>query len=73
MKRKPAVRTRATRQRVHGEMLDSFDEELEMELDDGRMDQLLAELAGNPGSAPAAPGMDRRHYFKELFRLQVSW
>ncbi|MFD1120999.1 polyphosphate kinase 2 [Methylophilus flavus] len=63
---------RFTEAQLHNEMLDSFDEELEMELDDQRMDQLLAEFA----SATGMEGLhteslsDRQIYFKELFRLQ---
>ena len=49
----------------HAEMLDSFDEELEMELDDERLDALAREL----GQTPVAD-MDRRLYFRELLRLQ---
>ncbi|MDQ5917649.1 MAG: polyphosphate kinase, partial [Pseudomonadota bacterium] len=53
--------------RIHAEMLDSFDEELEMEVDDDRMNYLIAE-----SSVPADQEMDesRHFYFKELFRLQ---
>jgi polyphosphate kinase 2 len=52
---------------IHAEMLDSFDEELEMEIDDDRMDALVAEA-----TKPAGEGtdLDRHFYFKELFRLQ---
>src|SRR5499427_7358328 len=62
---------RATRgapldQRVRDEMADSFDEELEMEIDDDRLDQLLADAAEHPEQET----LDRRIYFKELFRLQ---
>ena len=48
-------------------MVDSFDEELEMELDDTRLDELLGQ-----GPLPEAEEgtLDRRFYFKELFRLQ---
>src|SRR4029077_3386026 len=57
--------------RIYEDTLDSFDEELEMELDDrvppgieGRSD-----LPGNTGET--ARDRDRRmHYFKELFRMQ---
>jgi polyphosphate kinase 2 len=52
--------------RVHAEMLDSFDEELEMEIDDDRMNDLVAE-ATKSGSQN---DLDRNFYFKELFRLQ---
>jgi polyphosphate kinase 2 len=51
--------------RVHAELLDSFDEELEMELDDGRMDALVGE-----SRLSEAEIHDRRFYFKELLRLQ---
>ena len=50
---------------MYDDILDSFDEELEMELDDERMDALARELGQTP-----APGMDRRLYFRELLRLQ---
>ncbi|MCK6405447.1 MAG: polyphosphate kinase 2 [Rhodocyclaceae bacterium] len=55
------------RRRIHAEMIDSFDEELEMEVDDDRMNHLIAE-----SSVPADEETNaRRHfYFKELFRLQ---
>jgi polyphosphate kinase 2 len=53
-------------QRIEAERADSFDEELEMELDDVRLDRLVGKAPG----AAAALGMDRHLYFKELFRLQ---
>ena len=53
-------------QRVHGEMIDSFDEELEMEIDDDRLAALLADVAGHPDQ----DSISRQVYFKELFRLQ---
>jgi polyphosphate kinase 2 len=52
--------------RIRGEMLDSFDEELELEIDDDRLAKLLEEVADRPEQAT----LDRRVYFKELFRLQ---
>ena len=52
--------------RVQAEMLDSFDEELEMEIDDDRMDELVTE-ATLPSDKT---DLDRHFYFKELFRLQ---
>jgi polyphosphate kinase 2 len=51
-------------------MLDSFDEELEMEIDDGRMERLLGGMAEHAGDQASTAGIDRRLYFKELFRLQ---
>jgi polyphosphate kinase 2 len=52
--------------RIHAEMLDSFEEELELEIDDDRLDALTNELSDHP----AGDTVDRRVYFKELFRLQ---
>src|ERR1700741_800923 len=52
--------------RVHGEMIDSFDEELEMEIDDDRLAVLLADAADHPDQ----DSIGRQVYFKELFRLQ---
>jgi hypothetical protein len=52
--------------RINSEMLDSFDEELELEIDDDRLARLLNEASEHP-----EPGtLDRRVSFKELFRLQ---
>ena len=52
--------------RVDADMLDSFDEELEMELDDERLSRLL-----EPASEYHRPhAIDRHVYFRELFRLQ---
>jgi polyphosphate kinase 2 len=53
--------------RVHTELLDSFDEELEIEIDDDRMNKLFAESMTHGEESPD-PG--RSFYFKELFRLQ---
>jgi polyphosphate kinase 2 len=47
--------------RIHQEMLDSFDEELELEIDDDRLD-------GSPESDEKKAA--RQRYFKELLRLQ---
>jgi polyphosphate kinase len=52
--------------RIRGEMLDSFDEELELEIDDDRLTELLGEVS-EPSKQAA---MDRKLYFRELFRLQ---
>jgi len=57
---------RSLRDRVEAEMLDSFDEELELEIDDDRLDELTNELTGHS----AVETVERRVYFKELFRLQ---
>ena len=56
----------ALHQRIPGGLSDSFDEELELEIDDDRLDALLDDLADHPEREM----LDRRLYFKELFRLQ---
>jgi polyphosphate kinase len=52
------------RERIHDELVDSVDEELELEIDDDR----LAALREEGGASPNA--VDRRLYFEELLRLQ---
>ena len=52
--------------RVRDELVDSFDEELEMEIDDARLNKLSEEFLERPDPE----GMDRTVYFRELFRLQ---
>lgn len=53
---------------IHADLLDSYDEELEMEIDDDRLDELLFAAPG--GTEPDGDTFDRRLYFRELFRLQ---
>jgi len=52
--------------RIRRELADSFDEELEMELDDERLERMLGDMEEHPDREL----LDRRVYFKELFRLQ---
>jgi polyphosphate kinase len=53
--------------RIRSDMLDSYDEELEMELDDQHLDRLAGvEGVGRDATAREA----RRLYFRELFRMQ---
>ncbi|MBW6423987.1 polyphosphate kinase 2 [Rhizobium sp. XQZ8] len=52
--------------RIKEEIADSFDEELEMQMEEDRLDELVAEGM----SGPADPTIDRKLYFRELFRLQ---
>jgi polyphosphate kinase 2 len=52
--------------RLHDEIVDSVDEELEMEIDDER----LARLLDNVIDHPLQETIDRSFYFKELLRLQ---
>jgi len=56
----------AEMERIKREITDSLDEELEMELDESRLEAVLADLDDRPGHEQ----LDRRVYFRELFRLQ---
>ncbi len=53
---------------VDAELQDSFDEELEMEIDDQRIAQELRDITGLKHQS----SVDRRVYFKELLRLQAE-
>ncbi|GAA5184341.1 polyphosphate kinase 2 [Niveibacterium umoris] len=55
------------RRRIEEELLDGYDEELEMEIEDRHYEEVLADPL-----APADPVQRerRRNYFRELFRLQ---
>jgi polyphosphate kinase len=57
---------KAIREWIDAELLDSFDEELEMEFDD----ELLEKALGETADAPDRIGLDRRIYFKALLNLQ---
>jgi polyphosphate kinase len=52
--------------RIDNEIADSFDEELEMEIDDERLARLLI----TEGEQPPPELVERQIYFKALFRLQ---
>jgi len=53
--------------RIRHDLIDSYDEELEMELED----QTLAQLTGEEPVTPTGQDKERRRqYFRELFRLQ---
>ena len=52
--------------RLHDEMTDAVDEELELEIDDNRLASLLEHTAFKPPHET----LDRHAYFKELLRLQ---
>jgi hypothetical protein len=54
--RKPA---KTLYDRIHAEMVDSFDEELELEVDDERLGKLLAEVAEHPGRPLIAASISR--------------
>jgi polyphosphate kinase 2 len=55
--------------RLQRDLADSYDEELELELEDAEVDPATGERA-----APRTEGerQDRRRYFRELFRLQAE-
>ena len=53
--------------RIREDLMDSYDEELEMELEDRSMTELEAAASGIQTEAER---MARRQYFQELFRLQ---
>ncbi|MEO6339869.1 MAG: hypothetical protein ABIO39_07525, partial [Caulobacteraceae bacterium] len=52
--------------RIRSEIADSFDEELELQIEEDRLDSLLADIEARPRQ----DRLDRRVYFRELFRLQ---
>ena len=53
---------------VDAELEDSFDEELEMEIDDERVSHALHSIT----TEPEGPTIERRTYFRELLRLQAE-
>src|SRR5215475_1639113 len=58
--------SRPLHERIHDEMVETVDEELEMEIDDARLASLLEHVIDSPPSDT----IDRHTYFKELLRLQ---
>src|ERR1700735_3489773 len=54
------------RKLIDADLQDTLDEEIEMELDDHR----LQTLQGETHDRDADDGLDRQHYFQELLRLQ---
>jgi polyphosphate kinase len=56
-------------QRLRDDLIDSYDEELEMEIDDRGFGDDTADAIGLSGD-PESQREARRHYFRELFRLQ---
>ena len=57
---------RPLEERLHDELIDAVDEELELEIDDSR----LASLLEHTGHKAPLETLDRHTYFKELLRLQ---
>ena len=56
--------------RIHADIMDGYDEELEMELEDRNLDEQTETLLNDV--ARAAEKEARRTYFRELFRLQAE-
>ena len=56
-------------QRIHDDLLDGYDEELELEFDDRLIDKLSA---ADNAEQKAIDRENRRKYFTELFRLQAE-
>ncbi len=57
--------------RLQAEIIDDLDEEIELELDDTRLDQLLRDADGDgDGGDSDGPALPRVQYFRELLRLQ---
>ena len=54
--------------RIHADLIDSYDEELEMEIEDRSYEELDAD--GLPRTRSEEDKEARRRYFQELFRLQ---
>ncbi len=52
-------------ERIKAEIADSFDEELELEIDESRLDGLVDRPAGSRHQS-----LDRKIYFRDLFQLQ---
>ncbi|MDT7837362.1 polyphosphate kinase 2 [Aquabacterium sp. OR-4] len=55
-------------ERIRRDLLDGYDEELELEIEDRTVDEALAGLDASPDESVARS--ERVAYFKELFRLQ---
>lgn len=53
--------------RIHNDLVDSFDEELEMEVEDGILPEWQVPKTEAEKDAAKA---ERRQYFRELFRMQ---
>ena len=65
----PPNDTRSPSDREHDELIETVDEELELEIDDHRLAGLI-EHGGGPGPHEPHAALDRHTYFTELLRLQ---
>src|SRR5215470_187189 len=61
-----AIPSKPLSEALNDELLETIDEELELEFDDQRLDSVL----GPAAPVPATEALDRRTYFRELLRLQ---
>ena len=59
-------KTSALLKRVHDEVVDDLDEEMELEIDDERIAGMVTDVAHHP----EVETLDRKFYFEELLRLQ---
>ena len=55
--------------RIHQDLRDDLDEELELEFEDRSVDRIASEIEGRDLNTPAS---ERQLYFRELFRLQAE-
>lgn len=58
--------------RIRNDLIDSLDEELEMEIEDRTVDELIGEDRDRTPQDAAKDKEYRRQYFRELFRLQAE-
>lgn len=70
MSQNPDLQHEQLMQRIREDLIDSYDEELEMEIDDREMRDGSADALGLNADGNAAQRQQRQHYFRELFRLQ---
>jgi polyphosphate kinase 2 (PPK2 family) len=61
------IRSKSLSEALDDELLETIDEELELEFDDQRLDSVLGPIAPAVAREEA---LDRRTYFRELLRLQ---
>ena len=61
------IRSKSLSEALDDELLETIDEELELEFDDQRLDSVLGPIAPEVAREEA---LDRRTYFRELLRLQ---
>jgi len=57
-----------TLRRIHLDVIDSYDEELELEFDDRSLDAMVN--GGDTGKSTEQDRIERQRYFRELFRMQ---